>query len=296
MAKRNVAFVIPEGIPGYLYRVSNVVVAYANIVDAETRAGIASLPVLITVSRGQEKLLEKWDISMWPDGLIFVQLVDTRSDVGYSVTFYFPGDEIYNSKTFTNTPVVPADVVDLANSVGIPAADIPLGCNEMIVMTFDSAPPANSGPAVEDAIRKKLWETQPGVTVLTIRQYGIKSVVFVHGSPILFAVVIVALAICLVAMWTVVIPKILDVQILRAKAKITQQGTTRIADILADPTLTPDQKTTLIEQVLGTEAIVTSTGGTSIIEILKWGVILAGAGVAAYLAITVIGAVGKKKK
>jgi len=104
--KRNVRFDRRLGVPDYLYRVGNYVVANANIVDAETGAGLADKPVWITITRGMEDILHELDTSRAPDGWIIKQKSDTRAN-GYSVTFSFPGDEQYNPLNVSYSKVLP---------------------------------------------------------------------------------------------------------------------------------------------------------------------------------------------
>jgi hypothetical protein len=287
---REVRFDPKVGTPGYLYRVGSWVVANANLVDAETGEGLPGKYVLITIQKDSTVLLHEYDYSRSPDGWVIKQ-VQSSGDMGYSAVFYFPGDATYNSKTFVFAPTISADLAAFAASEGIPLEDIPIGTNDMLVMVFESAPEGD-WTEIAGAVREKVWAEYPDVLVINIKQYGKKIVVFVHGSPLLFAVVVVALAICLVAMWTIVIPKILEIKTLETYAKLKQQNSDRISEILADPSLTPEQKQALIEEILGEEVKELPQGG-GIVEILKWATILVGAGAGTYL---VIAAVSSLKK
>jgi hypothetical protein len=103
--KRNVRFDRREGVPDYLYRVGNYVVANATIVDAETGVGIADVPVWFTINRGMEEILNELDTSR-ADGWIIKQVQDTRAN-GYSVTFSFPGNDQYNPGNMSYTKTLP---------------------------------------------------------------------------------------------------------------------------------------------------------------------------------------------
>jgi hypothetical protein len=105
-AKRNVRIDRHAGVPDYLYRVGNWVVACANIVDAETGVGLADKPVWFTITRGMEDILHELDTSRAPDGWIIKQVSDARAN-GYTVTWDFPGDDQYNPLSVSYTKVLP---------------------------------------------------------------------------------------------------------------------------------------------------------------------------------------------
>jgi len=103
--KRDVRFDRRSGVPDYLYRVGEWIVANASIVDAETGVGLAGKTVRISIVRGMQTLLDEDDVSR-SDGWIIKQVKDTRAD-GYTVTWSFAGDDTYNPLSASYTKTLP---------------------------------------------------------------------------------------------------------------------------------------------------------------------------------------------
>jgi hypothetical protein len=301
MVKRNVRFDTMAGTPGFLYRVGDWVVANARLVDAETGEGIPGKYVLITILKDSAVLLHQYDYSRAPDGWVIKQVV-ASGDEGYSAVFYFPGDASYNSDTFTFSPTLPASLVAMATDLGIPIGDIPLGCNDMVVMDFQT-PPTGNWYDIVGTIREDIWARYPGILVIKIQQYGNRVAVFCNGTtgttslllPLVVIYIIVVTALIVAATVFVVLPKLINLWTLETYAKIKAQNSDRISEILADPTLTPEQKEALIQAILAEEVQEVPKGGWGIVDILKWGVILVGAAAAAYVVIAAAGAIRKRR-
>lgn len=298
---RNVRFDRRPGTPGYLYRVGDWVVANANLVDAETGEGIPGKYVLITILRDTNILLHQYDYSRDPDGWVIKQVV-ASGDEGYSVVFYFPGDASYNSNTFTFTPTLSADLIAMATDLGIPIEDIPLGCNDMVVMEFES-PPTGNWYDIVATIREEIWAKYPGILVIKIQQYGSKVAVFCNGTtsagtslllPLVVIYIIVITALIVAATVFVVLPKLIHLWELQTYADIKKENSDRISEILADTTLTPEQKEALIKAILAGEVKEYPKEGWGIVDILKWGAILVGVAAGAYVVITAAGAMRKR--
>jgi hypothetical protein len=149
-----------------------------------------------------------------------------------------------------------------ATQNGIPLDDIPVSpivCNDIIVIEFASEPDSRlTDVDILVMLSERISADYPDVHILGLKKYGRKVAIFVKGSP-LAALIVVGVVAVLLSIFAITLPAIISWCNLDTKRQIIQASGDQINAILADTTLTAEQKEALIRQIL-------QTGQTAVTE------------------------------
>jgi len=212
--------------------------------------------------------------------------------------------------------LLPADVQQFAISHGIPFKDIPAETTDIILITFAS-PIDLKGYTVADVysrLSEQIHSKYPGANIWGVKLYSNNTQLAVFSSggpqeavttlggqrvslviPVIIYYVVLAVIALLGIIFGVTIPAILSWDSTKGNQEIVKANQDKISEILADPTLTADQKAALIEAIIKAGGITPpATGGAGLMGYVAPIVVLVVAGVGGYAAYKIISKSGKK--